>query len=229
MNGHTDRTMPTMPGDDGDAATDYLVTPEVGRGPGVLVLHSGRGVTEFVTGLCQRLAHDGFVALASDLFEGATPTSPEAAREVKQAVEDAAVLRRLADTADFLRGHDDVSRHRVGIVGLGYGAEVACRLVEASGVDCGALVLFYGYEPVDWETVEAPVLGHFAQLDQSLPESRVRELRERLAADGVAHDLFVYPGTEPSFFETDATARHEPDAAQLAWERTSRFLTAHLK
>lgn len=215
-------------GDDSDVATDYLVTPEVGRGPGVLVLHSGRGLTEFVTGFCQRLSKDGFVALAPDLFDGATPTSPEEARAVKDAVDEAALRRRLADSAAFLQGHEEVSRRAVGVVGLGYGAEVACRLVDAGDVDCGAVVLFYGYEPIAWDDVAAPVLGHFAQLDRELPESRVKEIRETLAADGVDHDLFVYPGSEPSFFETDATARHDPDAAQLAWKRTSRFLTAHL-
>lgn len=221
--------MARTPGDDPDVPRDYLVTPEVGRGPGVLVLHSGRGLTEFVTALCQRLAREGFVALAPDLFEGATPTSPEAAREVKRAVDDEGLRRRLEDTAEFLRRHEDVSRRHVGVVGLGYGAEVACRLLGEGEVDCGALVCFYGYEPTEWSDVGAPILGHFAQLDQELPESRVREIRERLGAAGVDHDLFVYPGTEPSFFETDATARHDPDAARLAWERTTRFLHGHLE
>lgn len=220
--------MAPTPGEDRDVATDYLVTPEVGRGPGVLVLHSGRGLTEFVTGFCQRLARDGFVALAPDLFDGTTPSSAEEARELKRAVEEAAIVRRLEDTAEFLRRHDDVSRRAIGVVGLGYGAEVACRLVGEGDLEWGALVCFYGYEPTDWSTVEAPVLGHFAQLDEELPESRIKELRERLAAEGVDHDLFVYPGAEPSFFEADATSRYDQDAAQLAWERTSRFLTAHL-
>lgn len=221
-------TMARRSGDDRDVPRDYLVTPEVGRGPGVVVLHSGRGVTEFVTALCQRLAREGFVALAPDCFEGATPTTPEAARAAKDAVDDA-LLRRLADTASFLRGHDAVSRRQVGVLGLGYGAEVGCRLLDADDVECGALVCFYGYAAADWEAIDAAVLGHFAQLDEELPESRVREIRERLDAAGVDHDLFVYPGTEPSFVETDATARHDPDAAELAWERTTEFLQGNLE
>lgn len=216
------------PAADRDVPRDYLVTPEVGRGPGVMVLHSGRGLTEFVANFCQRLARDGFVALAPDCFEGATPTTPEAARAAKAAVDDAALDQRLAETSVFLRRHDDVSRPEVGLVGLGYGAEVACRLLGDGAVDPGAAVLFYGYAPTDWRAVEAPVLGHFAERDPELPVSRVREIREELADGGVAHDLFVYEDCDPSFFETGATARHDPDAAQLAWERTSEFLTAHL-
>jgi carboxymethylenebutenolidase len=213
---------------DRDAARDYLVTPEVGRGPGVLVLHSGRGSTEFVTGFCQRLARDGFVALAPELFGGETPTTTEAAQAAKDAVDEHTLGSRLADTARFLRRHDDVSRPAVGVVGIGYGAALACRLLDRGALEPGALVLFYGLAPTDWSAVAAPVSGHFAQLDPELPESRVRELREQLDAGGVVHDLFVYPGIRPSFFETGATAQHDPDAAQLAWERTSRFLTAHL-
>jgi len=60
---------------DRESARDSLVTPQVGRGPGVPVLHSGRGPTEVVTTVCQRLARDGFVALAPALFDGETPTS----------------------------------------------------------------------------------------------------------------------------------------------------------
>ena len=60
---------------DRESARDSLVTPHVGRGPAVPVLHSGRGLTEFVTTVCQRLARDGFVALAPALFDGETPTS----------------------------------------------------------------------------------------------------------------------------------------------------------
>jgi len=213
---------------DRDGPCDYLVTPEVGRGPGVLVLHSGRGLTGFVTGFCQRLARDGFVALAPDLFDGETPTTPGAAKAATDAIDEDALGRRLADTTRFLRRHDAVSRPDVGVIGIGYGAALACRLLDDGALEPGVIVLFYGLSPTDWTWVDTAVSGHFAELDPELPESRVRELREQLDDAGLAHDLFVYPGSRPSFFETGATAEHDPDAAQLAWKRTSRFLTTHL-
>lgn len=218
-----------MSTDDSTVARDYLVTPEVARGPGVLVLHSGRGLTDFVRQFCHRLSREGFVALAPDLFEGRTPTTVEAARECKASLDGDRTGRRLEDVAEFLRRHESVSRRTVGVVGFGYGAEWACTVATELGGDCGGAVLFYGLADADWGRLEAPVLGHFAQLDHELPRSRVNELRNDFQERGVTHDLFVYQDTEPSFFETDETARHDPEAARLAWERTLQFLKAEIR
>lgn len=218
-----------MTTEDPAVARDYLVTPDIGDGPGVLVLHSGRGSTGSVRRFCHRLARVGYVALAPDLFDGATPETVEASEARKAALDADGTARRLEDAAAFLRRHDSVSRRTVGVVGLGYGAEWACTLAARIGTDCGALVLFYGLRDVDWGRVAAPVLGHFAQLDHEIPRSRVNGLRESLREHDVPHDLFVYQGTEPSFFETDESARYDAGAAQLAAERTLHFLREQLQ
>ena len=76
--------------------------------------------------------------------------------------------------------------------------------------------------------VHGTYLINFATPKDDLAAKSIDTVQGELDAGGVVHDLFVYPGIRPSFFETGATAQHDPDAAQLAWERTSRFLTAHL-
>lgn len=210
--------------DDGPATRDYLATPDVGRGPGVLVLHSGRGLTEFVERLCHRLAREGYVAYAPDLFEGATPTTVEESETLKAELDRARTLRRLEDAARFLLGYESTSRRQIGVLGMGYGAEWACRLAAALEADCGAVVLFYGFEDLEWERVDAALLGHYAELDRELPPSHVERIRAILEGAGVPHDLFVYSDAEPSFFEAEPTARHDPDAARLAWDRTLHFL-----
>lgn len=209
-------------------STDYLTTPTQGRGAGVLILHSGRGLTQFIKHLCHRLAREGFVALAPDLFDGQTPDTPEAARRVKQQVDEGETARELEDMAEFLLQHESVSRRDIGVIGVGYGAEWACKIAPSIADLCAGTVLFYGYQDANWESVSAPVLGHFAQLDHEIPESAVNEIRDRLQDAEVPHDLFVYPNTEPSFFETDRSARHDANAAKLAWERTREFLRGYL-
>lgn len=214
----------TRPETDGPRARDVLVEPNHGRGPGVLVVHSGRGLTASVETLCARLARLGFVAMAVDLFDGTTPESVEDAAAAKEALDDRRARRALADSAAFLRRYDQVSRQSVGVLGLGYGAGWACWLASAAPEAVAAVVLFYGYRDVDWDAVDAPVIGHFAELDRTLSPSRIETLREQLLASDVSTDFFVYPGTEPSFFERDPSARHAPEAAALAWERTAAFL-----
>lgn len=219
----------TMPPTKGDIDHDYLVTPETGPGPGIIVLHSGRGVTQFVHQFCHRLAREGFVTVAPDLFRGETPRSVTEAQEQKAELDERTIGRRLEDTAAFLLQHDAVSRRSIGVIGLGYGAEWACTLASRLGDECGALVLFYGVRETDWQIVSAPILGHFAHLDHAIPISRVNELRDVFQEHGIDHDLFVYSDTEPSFLETDETARHDVEAARLAWERTLEFLRKHLQ
>lgn len=211
------------------ASTDILKEPALGSGPGVLVLHSGRGLTDFVNGLCGRLARQGFVAMAVDLFDGETPETVEEATQVKEALDTKSTKRLLQDSATFLRDYDAVSRREIGILGLGYGAEWACWLASDMPDVIGSIVLFYGYRDVHWETVTAPVLGHFAEIDHEIPVSRVNDIREEVWAAGVHTDFFVYSGTEPSFFEQDSSARYSPQAANLAWERTVEFLDRTLR
>jgi carboxymethylenebutenolidase len=212
---------------DGNSA-DYLATPTQGQGAGVLVLHSGRGLTQFIKHLCHRLSREGFVALAPDLFGGQTPETPETARQVKRQVDQEKTTRAIEDMAEFIRQHESVSRSDIGVIGVGYGAEWACKVAPSLSDLCAATVLFYGYQETEWEAVQAPVLGHFAQLDHEIPESAVNELRDRLRDADVPHDLFVYPNTEPSFFEADTSARYDGEAAKLAWERTREFIRSNL-
>lgn len=213
-----------MPTTDPSVSRDYLVTPELGRGPGVLVLHSGRGLTPFVKQFCHRFARAGFVAYAPDLYEGATPTTADEAQTAKAAVDESRIGRQLADAGAFLSRSGETSRRDVAVVGLGYGARLACEAAPHLSETASSLTLFYGYGECDWTRVDTRVLGHFAQLDHEYPPSRMNDIRDTFASAGIEHDLFVYPGTEPSFFEADETARYDADAARLSWERTLQFL-----
>src|SRR4029077_2694938 len=62
-----------------NAGTGYLVAPTTGQGPGVLVLPAWWGLTPFFGEPCDRLADEGFVALAPDLHGGRTADKPDEA------------------------------------------------------------------------------------------------------------------------------------------------------
>ncbi len=216
--------------DPGDAGRDYLVTPSgPGGGPGVVLLHSGRGLTEHVERLAARLGHVGYTTLAVDLFDGETPTSQEAADRLKESLEPDATARRLADAAAVLRDHESTTRRRVGVVGLGFGAEWAGRLAERSPDAVASLVVFYGLADCDWAALDCAVQGHYAELDPEIPLQQVRSLESRLEAVPGRAEVHVYGGVEPSFFEDGPATRHDPEAAALAWERVQAFLDETLR
>lgn len=220
----------TTGGETERAGRDYLVTPSgPGGGPGVLVLHSGRGLTGFVKRLAGRLSHVGYTPLAVDLFDGETPTTVEAADTLKQSLDPDATLRRLEDAATLLRDHEAVTRRELGILGIGFGAEWAIRLCERTPDDIASLVVFYGLTGCDWSTLDCAIQGHFAELDHEIPLQSVRSLQSQLERELTRSEIHVYDGTEPSFFEDEPTARYDADAAALAWDRATSFLEETLR
>jgi carboxymethylenebutenolidase len=137
----------------------------------------------------------------------------------------------LADTLaaiSFLRGHRAVRADSVAALGFSRGAALTARLTT-SGAGLAAGVLFYGLGPTPDQAayVRCPLLGHYAEHDPAMTP-RVPALAERLRALGKRLTSFVYPGTERGFFNP-ARPSHRRDAAELAYQRTLRFLDQHLR
>jgi carboxymethylenebutenolidase len=210
--------------------TAYRAAPSA-VGPGVLVLHAWWGMTEMFTGLCDRLAAAGFVALVPDLYGGRTAsTIPEAEALIgsldwAQATQDvgAATERLLADP-QTQSGH-------IGGIGFSMGAAVLMGLVPHQPA-LTAAVIFYGGSEQDSglaERTSAAILGHFAETDDwEPPIAEVMRVQDQLRDAGMDVTFHVYPGTGHWFFEENRLDAYNPDAAAIAWERTLEFLRERL-
>ena len=213
---------------DNGTMTAYLATPERGVGPGVLVLHAWWGLTDFFKNFCDRLAGEGFVVLAPDLYHGATAATIDQAEHLSSKLGRAQATKEVTAAADHLRSHPNVKGDRFAMVGFSLGAYWGSWLVENRPSDIAAAVLFYGKRPGDYSGTQASFLGHFAERDEfeSLPS--VRKVEKQMRAAGKQVTFHIYPGTGHWFFEADRPEEYHPAAAQLAWERTVAFLHAHL-
>lgn len=195
----------------------YLAVPEGGTGVGVLVLHAWWGLTSVFTDVCDRLAADGYVALAPSLYaDGATTASIAEAEAVVQAA------------ADQLRGLPAVTGAQIGVIGLSLGAYWALHLSQVRPDDVSAVVAVYGTDDGDYTTARAAYLGHFAEHDDFEPLEAVRALEARIRAAGREVTFHVYPGTGHWFVEPNRPDVYNAAAAELVWERTLGFLTARL-
>jgi carboxymethylenebutenolidase len=204
----------------------YLALPDDGAGPGVLVLHAWWGLTPVFTGICDRLAAAGFVALAPGLFPGGATAATIAAAEVLRDAHDEAaseVEALVLAAVNRLRGLPQVRGERIGVVGFSLGASWAMHLSQARPEEIGAAVVYYGSGSGDYRAARAAYLGHFAELDDFEPLPEVRALQTRIRAAGREATFHVYPDTRHWFAEPDRP-EYDAAAAKLAWERTIVFL-----
>ena len=74
----------------------YLATPEKpGRYPGIVVIHEWWGLNDWVKQETEKLAAEGFVALAVDLYRGKVATDMSEAHELMRGVPDDRATRDL--------------------------------------------------------------------------------------------------------------------------------------
>lgn len=212
----------------GRAATGYLALPEQGYGPGVLVLHAWWGLTTVVKEVCDRLAAEGFVAFAPDLYDGRTAATIDEAQEL-MVKRDAGRMRAVALAAlDRLRADPAIREQAIGMVGFSMGAGWAFLLNELKPDDIAAVVAFYGTEEMDFAASHAAYLGHYAEQDEFEPLESVHALEAEIRSAGREVTFHVYPGTRHWFFEQDRPDAYDAAAARLAWDRTTAFLHSHL-
>lgn len=208
--------------------TGYLALPTASRGLGVLVLHAWWGLTGFVRQVCDRLAGEGFCALAPDLYHGATAATIDEAKKLRNHMDREAAQAEIGAALDGLLRHPAVQGAHVAVMGFSLGANYALWLADRRPKDVAAVVVFYGTSGIRFRKAQAAFLGHFAEQDPYEPRDSVQQLEDRLRSAGRDVSFHVYPGTGHWFFEQDRPDAYDAGAAGLAWQRTIAFLSATL-
>jgi carboxymethylenebutenolidase len=216
----------------GGTAHGYLAVPASGSGPGVVVIQEWGGLTNHIADVTDRLAAEGFVALAPDLYGGSTTHDSEEAGRLMQELPVGQAARDLAGAVDHLLGHEAVTSSKVGAVGFCMGGGFVLVLAAQQGDKIGAAVPFYGVLKEDFPSfseLTAPLLGHFGEQDDFAPSDAVRSLAERIEAEsGVKPEFHFYPAGHAFFNDENHLGTYDPEQAQVAWNRTLEFLRSHL-
>jgi carboxymethylenebutenolidase len=202
----------------------YLATPREPNGGGVLVLHAWWGLTDAFREIADRFAAEGFVALAPDAYGGGQPA---------QTIEEA---ETRFDGLDLPRAEqvllgaleqiiERTGGSRIASVGFSLGAGFSLWLARKRPDAVRAAVLFYGTGQVDGG--EAPVLCHYAANDQYELDEDVAVVTSALEAADRLAGLHRYEGADHWFAESDRP-EYNPEAFELAWQRTLAFLRQEL-
>jgi carboxymethylenebutenolidase len=219
----------------GDTANGYLATPKSGKGPGLLVLQEWWGLVPQIKGVCDRLAEEGFVALAPDLYHGeiAEHTEMDRANELMQSLPPDRAARDMGAAIDYLLGHEAVEGNRVGVIGFCMGGMLTLMIAALQGNRVAVATPFYG-APLgdmapDWSNLTASVQGHFAEKDDFFTPEACKQLEADLKGMGKDVEFIFYPGTGHAFAnEQNPIGTHDPDAAKTALGRAITFLKSKL-
>ena len=207
----------------------YLALPKSGSGAGVLVLHAWWGLNPFFKDLCDRLAKEGFVTFAPDLYRGKVVATIEDAKLLRSKMKQQKAYLDLLGTIDYLHGLEAVTSKTIGVIGFSLGARFALELSTEKTKKVDPVVAFYGTSIVDYSSSQAHYLGHFAEQDQWVAVSGIKKLEKALRTANRPATFHIYAGTGHWFFEKDRKEAYNAPAAQLAWKRTVDFLKLYLK
>ncbi|HEY5230633.1 MAG TPA: dienelactone hydrolase family protein [Galbitalea sp.] len=193
-------------------------------GPLVVLVHDYFGRLPGLLSIADLLAREGFFVAVPDLFNGVATRS---AVDAEALMNDLDVGIALAELDDIISDSRSSGSQKIGVVGFSMGGWLS--LLHAQGGGADAVAAYYSsLGPADHGVLPAPVLLHYAESDEWGEGEDPVSFIERLHEHGTPVTDHVYLGTEHSFANSEIDATYNARAAQLANQRTVRFLLTHL-
>ncbi len=220
----------------GGRASGYLALPAGRRGPGVIVVQEWWGLDSGIKEMADRLAAEGFIALAPDLYHGdlAGHTEMDKAGELMQSLPPDRAARDMSAAVDYLADHDATSNDGIGVMGFCMGGMLTFLLAAQRPDRIVAAVPFYGFPQGDAEPnyrdIEAAIQGHMAEHDDFFPPDAAKALEGKLKELGKDVTLTVHPGSGHAFMAPhNALGTQDQQLYDQIWPQVVEFLHTHLE
>jgi carboxymethylenebutenolidase len=217
----------------GDESVKGMLYTPAGKGPfpAVIVIHEWWGLNDWVKEQASKLADQGYVTLAMDLYRGKVATTPDEAHEIMRGVPEDRAKRDLAAAFDFLKAQKNVKPERIGSIGwcMGGGYSLDVALQEPT---LAADVINYGHLAVDENSlkkINAPILGIFGGKDRGIPVEDVKKFEQTLKQSGKKIEVVIYPDAGHAFENPNNKEGYRAQDAADAWKRTVDFLAGTLQ
>lgn len=221
----------------GDRVSAWVVHPErPDPAPVVIVIHEIYGLTDWIRGVADQLAADGFIAVAPDLLTGHGPGGGgtaslgdrDAVVQAIRGLERSDVNRRLRAAAAWGMALPSAA-DRVGVVGWCWGGSSSFALATAYP-DLDAAVVYYGGSPEDgFADIRAPVLGLYGGDDERV-NATIPNARQAMDALGKTYEVEIYEGAGHGFLRAQEGREGANMAATRgAWPATVSFFRRYLE
>jgi carboxymethylenebutenolidase len=217
----------------GDETVSGMLYTPAGKGPfpALVVIHEWWGLNDWVKEQASRLAGEGYVTLAVDLYRGRVATTPEEAHELSRGLPHDRADRDLLAAADYLRSLKNVNAKRVGSIGWcmggGYSLDLALEDPRLS-----ATVINYGRlatSPDALKKIHASILGIFGGQDRGITVSDVRNFEQQMKQLGKPVEIVIFPDAGHAFENPNNKTGYRADDAAQAWKKTVAFLRRTLQ
>jgi carboxymethylenebutenolidase len=198
--------------------------------PAVIMIHEWWGLNDNIRSMADRLAGEGYIVLAVDLYAGGVANTPDEARALMmQAVEDPeAANANIRAAYEFVSA--TASAPRIGSLGWCFGGGWSLNTAKLFPQELDASVIYYGQVTDNEDAlrpIEVPILGLFAAEDTGIKVASVKAFRDALERLRKDYEVHIYPGVGHAF--ANPTGRnYDAASAEDAWRRTLEFFDRHL-
>ncbi len=195
--------------------------------PGIVVIQEWWGLAGNIIAVCERLALNGYDALAPDLYSGVVVPyhDHDAAEKEMKSLNFQDVSQNVVQGAI---AYLTKSSPKVAMTGFCMGGSVTMLAATSPGLS--AVAPFYGLPPeeyLDVSKLKIPVQGHFSNTDDFVTPARANAFEAALNKAGVKNEIYRYDA-DHAFMNEQRTV-HDRAAAELAWKRLLKFLGENLK
>jgi carboxymethylenebutenolidase len=217
----------------GDETVQALLYTPAAKGPlpAIIVIHEYWGLNDWVKDQASKLADQGYVTLAIDLYRGKVATTPDMAHEIMRGVPEDRAKRDLHAAFEFLQAQPNVRKDRIGSIGWCMGGSYSLD-VALQEPTLAADVINYGHLATDPDAIKkinAPILGLFGGQDHGITPDDVHKFEATMKQLGKKIDVKIYDDAGHAFENPNNTNGYLPDDAADAWKRTVSFLAETLK
>ncbi len=210
----------------------YLSVPADATGslPALIVIHEWWGLNDNIIATSERLAAEGYITLAVDLYGEQTAETPKQAVKLMQGLMEEPDFAIANLEAAYAYLNDAAGAPKIGVIGWCLGGRWSLQAALALPDDIDAMVMYYGSVETDRErlaTLNMPILGLFAGDDPIVPRNSIDQFRVALAELGKQANIYVYEESKHAFANPSGLS-YDEEAATDAWDKTLEFFYENL-
>ncbi|MEL7417426.1 MAG: dienelactone hydrolase family protein [Cyanobacteria bacterium J06555_3] len=216
----------------------YLAAPTAaGIYPGIIVIQEIFGVNEHIQDITERLASEGYMAIAPAIYQRQAPgfavgyseAEVQEGRKYKVQTQASELVSDIQSCIAYLYSQPQVKQAGVGTIGFCFGGHVV--YLAATLADVAATASFYGAGIATWcpgeaeptisqtKDIKGAIYAFFGTQDPLIPNEQTEQIKQELQQQKIEHRVLRYEGATHGFMCDRRPNSYNPDAARDAWKK----------